>query len=201
MGLSASLHSAQSFRWTGAHYDEGPGPGYRDSIRPNKALDVRQPSYEESLVLMSVSSAALKGSVDFKIGSRHEPATGTHKCPRSAIANGGMVLYCAGVFSPLQCIEKNDMPLVRSPATWPNVLHPINKPSAWIMQDIAFCTSGPTCSVMGLLSTLNTPVLCGLQNFPARFSGQSSGIFASKHSESCKRIPVPDTGQIEHRWR
>lgn len=150
---------------------------------------------------MSVSSAALKGSVDFKIGSRHDPATGTHMCPRSAIAIGGMVLYCAGVFSPLQCIEKNDIPLVSSPAMWPKVLHPISKPSAWIMHDSAFRTSEPTCSVMGLRSTLNIPDRCGVQKLPARFSGQSSGVFASTHSESCSHIQGVKNNEIfRRRW-
>lgn len=136
------------------------------------------------LIFSSVRRAPRRGPMEANTGSRQEPSTGTHMRPRSAIANGGMTLYCAGVICPLQCCEKNDIPLVRSPATWPNVLHPISNPSAWIMQDMAFCTSCPTWSTMAALvpTTRNIPDRSGLQNFPACLAGQSSGVFALRHA-------------------
>ena len=65
----------------------------------------------------NVSRVELKISVEVNTGSRQDPETGTHRCPLSATARGGMVLYCVGVLPPLQCIEKNDIPFVRRPAT------------------------------------------------------------------------------------
>ena len=131
---------------------------------------------------MKVSRVDLNISVEVKTGSRQDPATGTHKCPLSAIAIGGMVLYCVGVLPPLQCIEKNEMPLLSRPATCPNVLHPISRPSAWIMHDKAFSTSSPTWSTMGFPRTWNIPDRVGLHDKPARFLGQSEGVLAAKHA-------------------
>lgn len=89
-----------------------------------------QQCYTHPLFPRCMSSAPLKTWVELKTGSCQEPATGTHRCPRSATAMGGIVLYCTGEWWPLQCIEKNEIPWERTPAIWPNVLQPINKPSA-----------------------------------------------------------------------
>lgn len=109
-----------------------------------------------------VSSAPLKSAVEFKTGSCQEPATGTHRCPCSATAIGGIILYCTGAQKPVQCIEKNEIPLESMPAMWPNVLHPINRPSAWIMQDKALCTSGSRWRKIGIPITSKVPGRIGL---------------------------------------
>ena len=139
------------------------------------------------MVAIKSSSAPLRISVDSRTGSRHEPATGTHKCPLSATARGGIVLYWSGVRDPSQSVEKSEIPFVSRPATCPNVLHPINTASALIIHDMAFCTSGPTCSTIGFSETRNIPDRSGLQNVPACFSGQSAGIFASRQVGICER--------------
>lgn len=76
-------------------------------------------------------------------GLRQDPSIGTHMFPLSAIAIGGIILYCGGVLSPLQAIENMEIPYESRPASWPKELHPITTPSARAMQDRALIASAP----------------------------------------------------------
>lgn len=55
-----------------------------------------------------------------------------------------MSFYWAGVLGPAQSVEKSEIPVVKSPATWPKALHPIKIESICIMHDMAFYASALT---------------------------------------------------------
>lgn len=91
------------------------------------------------------------------------------------------------------------MPLVSIPASWPNVLHPISRPSAWIMQDRSSCTSAPKCSTMFLPTTLKTFPRAGSQVDPfASFLRQSAGVGAAQHSSALDRTKVHGAASTDY---
>lgn len=149
-------------------------------------------AYSDIPLFRSSSSRAAESTFFARrVGSRHDPVTGTHMRPLSATAIGGIILSCIGDPSPPHSVEKKEMPSpLRMPASCPNVEQPISKPSAWIIHDSVLATSRPTWRNRGFPSTRKVPDREGGQVLaaPTFFSGQSSGILASMHGGICFRM-------------